>query len=211
MHHGRAGVDERIRKVKAMSKLKIEPLALAGVCLVTSNSFADQRGLFTRLFCQNELSQILGHRQIVNVNLSSTIKKGMVRGLHFQNPPAAEMKMVRCLRGAVYDVVVDIRKDSPTFLKWLGVELTEKNMQMLVIPEGFAHGFQTLEDDSHFLYFTTAFYSQPDEDALNAQDPALNIHWPIRISGISEKDGSHPMISQRFFPGINAETLGSSE
>jgi len=178
--------------------MKIEKLPLQGAAVVDAEPFIDHRGVFARFFCENELSELIGTRHFVNVNFSRTFKRGAIRGLHFQYPPHAEMKLVRCIRGAVYDVMVDIRKGSPTFLKWLGMELSAENMKMLCIPEGFAHGFQVLEEFSEVLYLSSEFYSKEHEGALNYSDPVLAIRWPLKPTELSEKDKNHKMICDDF-------------
>jgi dTDP-4-dehydrorhamnose 3,5-epimerase len=177
--------------------MKIEKLKLTGAAVVDAEPFVDDRGIFARFFCENELSEIIGSRHFVNVNFSRTLKKGAIRGLHFQYPPKAEMKLMRCTRGAVYDVIVDIRKDSPTFLKWYGVELSSENMKMLCIPEGFAHGFQVLKENSEVIYLVSSFYSSECEGGLNYADPTLGIDWPCNVTDISDKDRKNPYISDR--------------
>lgn len=162
--------------------------------MIKSNPFEDHRGVFARFFCQNEMREILAGRNIMNVNFSRTKKMGSFRGLHYQRPPFAEMKMVRCTRGKVLDIFVDMRKESASFLKWDSVELSENNMNMVVVPEGFAHGFQTLEDDSEIVYLTSQIYSAEHEGALNVNDPRLAIELPLAISDISDKDKNHPVI-----------------
>lgn len=178
--------------------MKIEKLELSGAAIAYAEPFADHRGVFARFFCEKELSEIIDDRHFVNLNFSKTLKKGAVRGLHFQYPPKAEMKLVRCIRGSVYDVIVDIRKNSPTFLKWYGVELSAENMKMICIPEGFAHGFQALEDYSEMLYLHSEFYSKEHEGALNYSDPLLAIEWPIEPTDVSERDRNHKMIDDDF-------------
>lgn len=178
--------------------MKIEKLPLSGAAVIDAEPFADIRGIFARFFCEKELAELIGDRHFVNVNFSRTLKKGAIRGLHFQRPPKAEMKLVRCIRGAVYDVIVDIRKNSPTFLKWFGIELSAENMKMLCILEGFAHGFQVLEDNSEMLYLHSEFYSKEHEEALNYSDPLLEITWPLEPTDISERDKNHKMIGDDF-------------
>ncbi len=178
--------------------MKIEKLSLPGAVVIDAEPFIDQRGIFTRFFCEKELSELIGGRHFVNVNFSRTLKKGAIRGLHFQHPPHAEMKLVRCIRGAVYDVIVDIRKDSPTFLKWCGIELSAANMKMLCVPEGFAHGFQALKESSEMLYFHSEFYSKEHEGALNYSDPVLAIPWPLEPIDASARDKNHKMIGDDF-------------
>jgi len=178
--------------------MKIEKLKLSGAAVVDAEPFVDHRGVFARFFCEKELSEIIEDRHFVNVNFSKTLKKGAIRGLHFQYPPNAEMKLVRCIRGAVYDVIVDIRENSQTFLKWYGVKLSTENMKMLCVPEGFAHGFQVLEENSEMLYLHSEFYSKEHEGALNYSDPLLAIKWPIEPTDVSERDKTHKMIGDDF-------------
>lgn len=176
----------------------IEKIPLDGAAVIDSEPFIDHRGAFARFFCEEELGEIIGERRIVNVNFSRTNQKGAIRGLHFQYPPKAEMKLVRCIRGAVYDVIVDIRRDSPTYLQWFGIELSGENMKMLCVPEGFAHGFQVLEDFSEMLYLHTEFYSREHEGGLRYSDPLLVIEWPLEATDISERDRYHPLLSEGF-------------
>lgn len=162
----------------------------------------DARGAFGRLYCEKELSRIIGQRHIVQINHSRTAAVGAVRGLHFQYPPHAEMKLVRCLKGRVWDVAIDLRKMSPTFLRWHAQELTPANTRMMVIPEGFAHGFQVIEPDSELLYLHTAFYTPGAEGGLRYDDPELGISWPLKVTDLSERDASHPIIDSNF-QGMN--------
>jgi dTDP-4-dehydrorhamnose 3,5-epimerase len=145
-----------------------------------------------------ELAPVLGSRQITTVNFSRTNLKGAIRGLHLQFPPFQEMKLVRCINGRVYDVIIDIRKDSPTFLKWHAEILSPQTMTMLCIPEGFAHGFQAIEPESELLYLHTGHYNPDHEGGLKYDDPALSIPWPEKISDVSERDMSHPLIDGSF-------------
>jgi len=178
--------------------MKLHTISLNGAALIEAEPFCDHRGTFARFFCADELSELLGDRQIVNINFSRTALKGAVRGMHFQYPPKAEMKFVRCIRGAVYDVIVDIRKGSPTFLQWFGALLTKENMQMLCVPEGFAHGFQALEDGAELLYLHTEFYSPEHEGGLFYNDPVLGIDWPLLPTDVSERDNQHRTIDKTF-------------
>lgn len=178
--------------------MQFEETPLKGCYVIRTTPFIDHRGVFARFFCSDELKELFGGRQIVNINFSRTAKRGSIRGMHFQYPPMAEMKFVRCIRGSVYDVVVDIRKNSKTFLKWYGLELTADNMKMLCVPEGFAHGFQVLEDFSELLYLHTQFYSKEHESALNYADPALSISWPLEPCIISERDINRKFIDDMF-------------
>ena len=176
----------------------IHQIPPVNAALVEAMPFSDHRGIFARFFCSRELSEILGDRSIVNVNFSRTVKKGSVRGMHFQKPPHSEMKFVRCIKGEVYDVIVDIRPNSPTFLKWYGEVLTADNMKMLVVPEGFAHGFQILEENSELLYLHTAFYTPEAEGGVLHNDPTLNIAWPLEITDLSDRDRLYTPIGNDF-------------
>ncbi|KUI06096.1 dTDP-4-dehydrorhamnose 3,5-epimerase family protein [Mycobacterium sp. IS-3022] len=178
--------------------MKIVDTPLADLKIVQSLCHRDSRGTFVRLFCAEELQPLLGDRQIAQINHSTTSDAGAVRGLHFQRPPHAEMKMVRCLRGRVWDVAVDLRSGSPTFLQWHAEELAQDDAKMLVIPEGFAHGFQALEPASELLYLHTAFYHPPSEGGLRHDDPRLAITWPLPPQDLSPRDLAHPLLSADF-------------
>lgn len=180
-----------------MQKLIIEPTGLAGLKVIQPNSVEDDRGKFSRIFCHDELKEVF-KSEIKQINHSVTKNKGTVRGLHFQYEPYAEIKMVKCIRGSVLDIVVDIRKDSPTFLQHFTIELTEQNQKMIYISKGFAHGFQTLKNNAELLYLHSNLYSPQGEGALNIKDPILNISLPLEISCISEKDNTHPFIDKSF-------------
>lgn len=182
--------------------LKIQKTTIPGLMVVDGDVYTDHRGVFTRLFCQDELHDLLGDRNVVQVNYSRTTTVGAVRGLHFQYPPHAEMKCIRCLTGRVWDVAVDLRISSPTFLKWHGEELSKENMRMMIIPEGFAHGFQVLENDSELLYFHTAFYAPEAEGGIQPADEMIGIEWPMPIQDLSKKDSSHPLLTSDF-SGLN--------
>ncbi|WP_341782145.1 dTDP-4-dehydrorhamnose 3,5-epimerase family protein [Ectopseudomonas mendocina] len=178
--------------------LKANPTAIDGLLCVDCDSHRDERGAFTRLFCVDELGPMLGGRSIVQINQSLTRQVGAVRGLHFQHFPHAEMKLVRCIRGQVWDVVVDLRRGSPTFLNWHAERLSADNRRMLVIPEGCAHGFQVLEADSGMLYLHTEFYRPDAEDGVRHDDPALAIDWPLPVRDLSARDRQHPLITPDF-------------
>lgn len=178
--------------------MKLLPTAIAGVFVVDTKSFQDSRGAFTRLFCERELADAVGGRHIDQINHSRTATIGAVRGLHFQRPPHAETKMVRCLKGRVWDVAVDLRKGSRTFLQWHAQELSATNSLMLVIPEGCGHGFQVLEPDSELLYLHTASYTPLVEGGVRFDDPALNIPWPLPVADLSKRDKEHPLINKNF-------------
>ncbi len=174
---------------------------IAGLQTVVGKVLGDARGTFARLFCEDSLSALLGGRHIVQINRSVTHKIGAVRGMHFQRPPHTEMKLVRCLRGRVFDVAIDLRRDSPTFLSWHGVQLSGDTSLMFVIPEGFAHGFQVLEQDSELLYLHTAAYAPSAEDAIAYNDPRVAITWPNTVTEISARDQNHPNLTN-FFQGL---------
>nr|WP_321514106.1 dTDP-4-dehydrorhamnose 3,5-epimerase [uncultured Pseudodesulfovibrio sp.] len=170
------------------------PLKLKGLHLIETEPFKDHRGQFARLFCVRELEEIGLDKPIVQINHSVTRTKGAIRGMHFQLPPHAEIKIVRCIRGACFDVAVDMRKDSNTYLQWHGEILTESNNRAMYIPEGFAHGFQAMEPDTELLYLHTEFYTQGSEDGVGFDDPAIGIQWPLPPTDISEKDKKHKRI-----------------
>lgn len=176
--------------------MKINDTPLSGLKVIEATPFQDSRGAFARLYCDRELAEVIGDRRIVQINLSCTMAVGAVRGLHFQKPPHAEMKLVRCIKGRVWDVTVDLRQGSQTYLKWHAEELTPENAHMMIIPEGFAHGFQVLEPESELLYLHTAYYAPESELGLRFDDPMLGIVWPIPISDISARDLQHPLIDQ---------------
>jgi dTDP-4-dehydrorhamnose 3,5-epimerase len=183
--------------------MTLQPLPLAGLWQAGTTAAQDHRGAFTRLFCARALAEVLGPRQILQINQSRTRLRGAVRGLHFQHAPHAEMKLVRCLRGRVWDVVVDLRAGSPTLLQWCATELSADNAQMLLIPEGFAHGFQALEPDSELLYLHTACHAPQAEGGLHCQDPRLAITWPLPVADLSARDRQHPLLAPQF-PGFAA-------
>ena len=176
----------------------IHPTPIADLMVAESKALKDERGAFTRLFCEPELSTVIGHRKIVQINHSYTEAVGAVRGLHFQHAPHAEMKLVRCLKGKVWDVAVDLRPHSPSYKRWYAQELSPQNANMMVIPEGFAHGFQVLEEGSELLYLHTAYYRPESEGGVRNDDPALGITWPLPVTDISARDSSHAYIDTSF-------------
>ena len=180
------------------SRFALLDTPIAGVQRIQRQPLGDHRGYFERLFCAQELQPLLAGRRIVQINHSLTARRGAVRGLHFQHPPHAELKMVSCLRGRVWDVAVDLRTGSPTFLHWHAEELTSDNARMLVIPEGCAHGFQALEPESELVYLVTAFYAPEAEGGLRYDDPRLAIAWPLPVTDLSPRDQTHPLIDAHF-------------
>lgn len=178
--------------------MKFEKTPLSGSYIIEPEPRVDKRGWFSRVFCKKEFLQIDHQKEWVQINHSFTIKKGSIRGLHFQLPPFSEIKLVRCISGSVYDVIVDIRKQSPTFLHWFGVELSSENKRMIYIPEGFAHGFQTLTDNCELIYHHSAFFEARADAGLNYADKELNISWPLNVTEMSDRDKSHPMLNHEF-------------
>ena len=158
----------------------------------------DERGWFARIFDKNEFKNIGFEAEWVQLNHSFTNKTGTVRGMHYQLPPFAEIKLVRCIAGAVFDVIIDLRKNSDTFLQWFGTELSAKNKKMLYIPEGFAHGFQTLTDDCELIYHHSQFYKPGSEGGIKYDDPMINIKWPGKVTNISKRDEEHPYLDKNF-------------
>jgi dTDP-4-dehydrorhamnose 3,5-epimerase len=181
-----------------MNKFNIINETLNGLKLVETKPIKDERGFFQRLLCNDDFKEIGLEKSIVNINHSKTLGKGSIRGLHFQYQPASEVKIVKCIKGSIYDVAIDIREDSPTFLHYYGTELSETNNRMLYIPEGFAHGFQTLTDDAEIIYFVTNYYSSELESGLNPFDNKINIKWPLKCKNISKKDKNAKMVDNNF-------------
>jgi dTDP-4-dehydrorhamnose 3,5-epimerase len=178
--------------------MKFAETLLKGAFAIVSEPFEDSRGLFVRFFCRDSLKEIIKNISIAQINYSLTIEKGSIRGLHFQYPPKSEVKMVRCLTGSVFDVIVDIRHDSPTFLNWHGEIISADNMKMMYIPKGFAHGFQTLEANCTLLYLHSESYDHSCEGALRYNDPMLGIKWPLTVTQLSNRDLNHPLLTPDF-------------
>ncbi len=171
---------------------------LTGAYIVDTSPLKDDRGMFMRTYCKKQFEQIGFTSEWVQMNHSISYKKGTIRGMHFQIPPFGEIKMVKCIQGAIFDVIVDLRKDSPTFLQWISVDLTKENKRMLYIPAGFAHGFQTLTDDTELIYHHSHFFTPEAETGLLYNDPLLGINWPLALTAISDRDLSHPTINKEF-------------
>jgi dTDP-4-dehydrorhamnose 3,5-epimerase len=178
--------------------MKFIETPLAGAYVIEPESFTDERGFFARTFCQEEFARIGFDKQIVQINHALTRQKGTIRGMHYQCPPASEIKIIRCIQGAVFDVMVDLRAGSPGLRHWHGVELSSANLRLVYIPEGFAHGFQALSDDVELIYHHSAFYRPEYERGLRFDDPALNIAWPLPATVLSVKDRTHPLLDDRF-------------
>jgi dTDP-4-dehydrorhamnose 3,5-epimerase len=181
-----------------MSRFDIAALPLTGLKRITRQRLGDARGFLARVFCAEELAAVGWSRPIAQINHSNTAVCGTVRGMHYQKPPCAEAKLVSCLRGSVWDVAVDLRPGSPTFLYWHAETLSVDNGCAMLIPEGFAHGFQTLTDDVELLYCHSAPYASAHEGALNALDPRLAIAWPLPVRERSVRDQSHPLVGPAF-------------
>ncbi|HEV7601783.1 MAG TPA: dTDP-4-dehydrorhamnose 3,5-epimerase [Bradyrhizobium sp.] len=181
-----------------MSRFQIVDTPIAGLKIVERLRQSDQRGFFSRMFCAEELQAAGWSKPIVQINRTLTRRRGAVRGMHFQFPPHAEMKLVNCIRGEVWDVAVDLRRGSPTFLKWFGTQLSAQNGRALLIPEGFAHGFQALAEDCELIYFHTCAYDAASEGAVHPEEPRVAIQWPQAIAELSPRDRGHPMLSPAF-------------
>lgn len=186
-----------------MSRFTVTDLPLAGLKRVQRQRLGDNRGFLARLFCAEELAAAGWTQPIAQINHTFTAKQGTVRGMHFQHPPHAEMKLVSCIRGEVWDVAVDLRVGSPTYLHWHAERLSAQNGCALLIPEGFAHGFQALTDDVELLYCHSAAYAAQAEGGLNPNDPRLGIAWPLAIAELSARDAGHALITSDF-EGVRA-------
>ncbi len=185
-------------EVKQKNRFDFHPTPLAGLSVVQRKPLDDQRGFFCRFFCAEEFQGYGFKKPLAQINHTHTVKKGAVRGLHFQYPPHAEFKIISCLRGEVYDIAVDIRKGSPTFLQWHGEIISASNLKSLLIPEGFAHGFQTLVEDCELIYLHSVPFNDHSEGAINIADPKIGVVWPMPITDISDRDLRHPFITEKF-------------
>ena len=164
--------------------------SLPGVYLIDIEPIGDSRGFFSRFWCSKEFEAQGLSFEVAQINISHNADVGTLSGLHYQREPYAEAKVVACTRGRVFDVAVDVRPGSPTYLQWFGAELTSDDRQMLYIPEGFAHGYQTLENDTGLLYLVSEFYAPDAEAGLRYDDAAIGINWPKPVASISDKDKS---------------------
>jgi dTDP-4-dehydrorhamnose 3,5-epimerase len=181
--------------------MKIIPTPLAGAWVLEPEKMQDERGFFARAFCVKEMGEAGLETGVVQANVSFNHRKGTLRGLHFQKSPFEETKIVRCTRGAIFDVMVDLRPDSPTLGEWFGAELTEDNHRLLYIPKRFAHGFQTLRDDAEIMYMVTQFYTPSHASGLPWDDPAFGIAWPLEPTVMSTADRSWKPFTGSPFPG----------
>jgi len=175
----------------------VEPI-LQGAYLIMPDLLEDERGFFARTFCRREFEAKGLNPDIIQCNISFNKKRGTLRGMHYQVGPHGEAKLVRCTAGAIYDVIVDLRAESPTFKQWIAVELTAENHKMLYIPERFAHGFQTLNDNTEVIYHHSAYYSSENERGLRFDDSGLGIAWPLPVAVISDRDKNHPLMDENF-------------
>ena len=170
--------------------------ALEGAYLITIEPIEDERGFFSRSFCQKEFAVHGLNADVAQCNISFNKKKGTLRGMHFQTTPKEEAKLVRCTQGVIYDVIIDLRPESPTYCKWVGEELTAHSYKALYIPERFAHGFQTLEDNSEVFYQMFEFYAPEYASGVRWDDPTFNIKWPLKTPIISERDRAYPLLKR---------------
>ena len=181
-----------------MGQFDIEDLNLFGAKKIKKKKYQDQRGYLSRIFCHDELKKKNILINIKQINITLTKKKGTIRGLHYQLPPYSETKMVSCIKGKIFDVIVDLRKNSSTYLKSYKEILSAKNQKSLIVPKGFAHGFQSLQDNCEILYFHTENYNPNYEDGINYNDPILSIKWPLKKTKISIRDKKLQFVSQKF-------------
>ena len=172
--------------------------SIKGLFIIQLTSFKDERGFFARTFCKDLFLKIGFNEEFVQFNHSFNTLKGTIRGMHYQKPPFAESKLIRCVQGSVYDVAIDLRKNSPTYLQYFGAELSAENLKCILIPKGFAHGFQTLEDNTSLIYHHTNYYTPNTEAGIRYNDPVLNIPWTLPAVSISPKDLIHPLINTNF-------------
>ncbi|MES2836962.1 MAG: dTDP-4-dehydrorhamnose 3,5-epimerase [Bacteroidota bacterium] len=175
-----------------------EETNLKGAYVVSLELVNDARGGFARTFCKKEFSKINHTKEFVQLNHSYNTHKGTIRGMHYQVAPYQEIKLIRCVKGAVLDVIIDLRKNSPTFLKHFAVELSEENKKMIYVPEDFAHGFQTLTNNAELIYHHTQYYTPGSDAGIRFDDPALNIKWPFEAVMVSDKDKNYKLIDNNF-------------
>jgi dTDP-4-dehydrorhamnose 3,5-epimerase len=179
--------------------MKFEETILKGSYVIKLDAKGDSRGWFMRTYSKDEFEQQTGFsKEWVQMNHSFTSIKGTIRGMHFQLNPFSEIKLVRCIAGEVFDVIVDLRKKSSTFLQWFGIKLSAENKKMIYIPEGFAHGFQALSNNAELIYHHSEFYNSAAEAGIKYDDPAIDIKWPLDVTETSERDKNHPFIDSTF-------------
>lgn len=181
-----------------MPRFAVTTTRLAGLMRIQRQPIKDQRGALTRMFCAEELADAGWQGPIAQINHTHTVQRGTVRGLHYQRPPASETKLVSCIHGAIWDVVVDLRSGSRTYLHWYAEELSERNCTALLIPPGCAHGFQSLQDHTELLYLHSTPYTPSCEAAVHVTEPQLAIAWPLPIANLSDRDAAHPLLPREF-------------
>jgi dTDP-4-dehydrorhamnose 3,5-epimerase len=186
---------------KTENFMQFQRTPLEGAYIIELEMRGDNRGFFARLFCEQEFSSAGLETRFVQINNSFSAKRGTLRGMHFQLPPSAEVKVVRCIRGALFDVIVDLRPESPTFKQWFGAELNAENRHMMYVPRGFAHGFITMADDTEAFYLVSELYVPTQERGLRFNDPAIGIKWPITPIEVSDKDKTWPDLDS-FYHGL---------
>ncbi|CAL8975218.1 dTDP-4-dehydrorhamnose 3,5-epimerase [Rhodoplanes serenus] len=196
--HTKNALDAQNLQIETNKAMKFHPTPLKDAFLVELDRRGDQRGFFARLFCEQEFAVAGLSGRFVQVNNSLTAKRGTLRGLHYQLPPAAETKLVRCVRGAFYDVILDLRPDSPTYGQSFGAELDDENRLMMYVPRGFAHGFVTLRDDTEALYLVDASYAPAQERGVRFDDPRFAVAWPITPAEVSDKDRAWPDFDPKY-------------
>ncbi len=182
--------------------MKFISTGLKGSYVIELAPIKDERGWFVRTFCKDEFREIGHTKEWVQMNHTFTNEAGTIRGMHFQNPPFSEIKLIRCIAGEVFDVIIDLRKNSSTFLKWIGVELSADNKKMIYIPEGFAHGFQTLTDNCQLIYNHSEYYKPNVEGGIKYDDEMVGINWPFPAKNISKRDQEHKQLNDHF-QGLN--------
>ena len=182
--------------------MKFNKTKIKGLYVAELEPFSDDRGFFVRSYCDKALEEINVTKSIKQINHSLTLTVGTIRGMHYQNYPHSEIKMVRCISGEVFDVAVDLRKNSDTFLQWHGEYLSAENFKIMVIPDGFAHGFQVIKSNSEMLYFHTESYAKNSESGVLYSDKKIGIKWPIEAADISDRDLKHKLITKEF-KGLN--------
>lgn len=176
--------------------MNIQDIFIEGVKVIKTDPFRDKRGTFSNVFPikEKKFRAIWSHRNVCQINISTTNKVGSVRGMHYQNYPNEEAKLIKCIKGKIWDVVVDTRPNSLTYQKWFGIELSQDNFKSILVPEGIAHGFQVLEKDSQVLYAHSGYFEKESENGVHCKDPKISIQWPLEISDISEKDSAIPYL-----------------
>lgn len=175
--------------------MRFTPTPLAGAFVIELEPRADERGMFARAFCAREFAEQGLEASVAQANISSNRRAGTVRGMHLQRGDDAEVKLVRCVNGEIYDVIVDMREGSETYLRWFGVELSQDNGRMMYVPKGFAHGYQALTDGATVFYMVSAFYAPDKEGGIHHADPAIGIEWPLAVAAVSMKDANLPSLA----------------